>query len=198
MFHAQYIWTRSYIAFVSLKDYKSDQVVRMIHPILGKNLFLPRLGANREQECSMVRAWSIHIYANMTYALPLFTHFVWHKHITKDMKQPFVKPWPANRPLAASYTYRQPQLMRLLVHTIHLLDLSSCTHVYTTHPEASNEHICIQCPLMSSRQASKQATSCPCLLPLIKPIDRAIYLLHHAHNSTHTRTPQCLPVLLLR
>jgi hypothetical protein len=53
------------IAFVSLKDYKSDQVVRMIHPILGKNLFLPRLGANTEQEYSMFRAWSIHTCSHM-------------------------------------------------------------------------------------------------------------------------------------
>ena len=33
------------IAFVSLKDYKSDQVVRMIHPILGQEPILASIGS---------------------------------------------------------------------------------------------------------------------------------------------------------
>lgn len=64
------------IDFVSLKDYKSNPVVRMIHPILGKNLFLPGFGANRKHESSpwFVHGPYIHGVIYMTYTLPLFNY----------------------------------------------------------------------------------------------------------------------------
>jgi hypothetical protein len=107
----------------------------------------------------------VHTYMQsyVTYALPLFTHFVWHKHITKDMKQPFVKPWPANRPLAtpryphaSAGTHNTPPLSSILMH------------VYTTSRSKQWAYAYI-CPLMSSR-AGKQASL---LLSLPAAFDKA-------------------------
>jgi hypothetical protein len=76
----------------------------------------------------------------------------------------------------------------------HTHPCSSWLHVYTTHPETSNEH-------MRTPFGEQQAGKLP-PLPLPAAFDKAYGAIHLAttartHNSKHTRTHQCLPMHLL-
>lgn len=95
--------------------------------------------------------------------------------------------------------------MRLLVHThmlhMHLSPSRACVHHIQNQKPAMSIYAYMHMPFDGQqRQAERQASklpSCPCLLPLIKPIELSI-VSTTLHNSEHTHArPNVSPARLL-